>query len=197
MAGPELWCWRHPRAVGAAARCIGSTDLAVDRRRAKRLAHRIRAAARAQGLPREVSVSPLRRSLAVGRWLRRWGWRLVVDARLREMDFGRWDGRLWEQIAWDEVQAWQADLLRHRPGGGESLLALAQRVQAFVAAQRGAVLVVTHGGWINALRQLPVEATAAAGDALDALDAVDSVDAARWPAAPPHGTLTRWPPPGD
>ena len=170
-----LWCWRHPRAEGAAGRCIGRTDLAVDPRRAKRLAHRIRHAARVHGLPRAVQVSPLARSRAVGRWLRRWGWRCRVDARLLEVDFGAWDGLPWTQIAWPEVEAWQHDLLHHAPGGGESLAHLAARAQAFADAQRGPVLLVGHGGWINALRHVPPGCTAVA--------------AADWPAPPRHGAL--------
>ncbi len=174
----ELWCWRHPRAEGAAGRCIGRTDLAVDRRRAKRLAHRIRTAARRNGLPRSVSVSPLARCRDVGRWLRRWGWRVQVDERLRELDFGAWDGLPWTQIAWSEVEAWQADLLHHAPGGGESLHALAARVQAFVSAQAKPAMVVGHGGWINALRTVPPGRTV--------LPAHD------WPPPPSHGECVVW-----
>lgn len=174
---PELWAWRHPRAEGAGGRCIGRTDLAVDARRAKRLAHRIRATARRHGLPRCVWVSPLQRARAVGRWLARWGWQVRVDARLAELDFGRWDGQPWACIACAEVEAWQADLLHHAPGGGEPLAALAARVQAFVAERDGPALVVTHGGWLNALR-LPAGAR--------------SLAAADWPVPPPHASLTRW-----
>ena len=174
----ELWCWRHPRATGAAGRCIGRTDLAVDRRKAKRLAHRIRAAARRHGLPREIWVSPLQRALCVGRWLQRWGWQLQVDERLCEMDFGGWDGRPWRQIEWTEVQAWESDFLQHAPGGGESLAALGARVRAFVAeAGERPRLVVGHGGWINAWLHLAPQGR--------------HVDAANWPAGPPHGSLQR------
>jgi alpha-ribazole phosphatase len=175
----SLWCWRHPRAEGAAGRCIGRTDLAVDRRRAKRLAHRIRTTARRQGLPQAIGVSPLRRCRDVGRWLRRWGWRVEVDDRLREIDFGRWDGLPWSQIAWADVDAWQADLLHHAPGGGETLAALAVRVQAFIdASAPGPRLVVTHAGWINALR------TVVAGGGAP-------LDAARWPPPLRCGALWR------
>lgn len=183
-----LWCWRHPRAIGATGRCIGRTDLAVDPRKARRLAHRMRAEARRQGWRREqvtVLVSPLRRSREVGRVLRSWGFRVQVDARLQELDFGAWDGRPWAEIDWAEVEAWQADLLHHAPGGGESLAALAQRVQAFVAAgAAGHVrLVVTHGGWLNALRCLP-----------RLLPPATALPAADWPAPPRHCALLRWPP---
>ncbi len=194
-ATPLLWCWRHPRAKGAAGRCIGRTDLQVDRRKARRLAHHIRAAARAHGLPRVAWVSPLQRCREVGRVLRGWGFQVHVDARLQELDFGAWDGQPWARIAWAEVEAWQADLLQHAPGGGESLAALALRVQAFVAesaaGRPGAGtgvsspaprLVVTHGGWLNALGLLP-----------QLLPPAVALAAAAWPAPPRHAALVLWP----
>jgi alpha-ribazole phosphatase len=177
-AAVVLHCWRHPPAAGAAGRCIGHTDLAVSARQAKRVAHRVRAHARRQHLAHEVWVSPLQRARQVGLWLRRWGWRVRVDARLREVDFGIWDGQRWADIAWSEVQRWEDDLLHHAPGGGESLAQLQRRVQAFVDDCTGPRILVTHGGWINALRHAPRD------------DA--PVDAARWPQAPRHGSLTIW-----
>lgn len=178
---PHLWAWRHPRARDAAGRCIGQTDLPVDPRKAKRLAHRIRAVARREQLPREVTVSALRRARDVGRWLARWGWRVDVDARLNEVDFGTWDGRTWAHIPWDEVQHWQDDLLHHAPGGGESLAVLVARVRDFLADRAGRAqaprLVVTHGGWLNAWLHVPLGATAVA--------------ATDWPPAPPHMSLVR------
>lgn len=173
-----LWCWRHPKAQGAAGRCIGRTDLALDPRKAKRLAQRIRHTARAQGLPRVLWVSTLRRSADVGGWLRRWGWQVHVDARLCEMDFGAWDGRPWADIAWPEVQAWQDKLLHHAPGGGESLWQVQHRVQDFVAETLAAGmprLLVTHGGWFNTWLHLPADCT--------------DIEANHWPAAPRHGSL--------
>ena len=174
----QLLAWRHPKARGAAGLCIGQTDLPVDPRKAKRLAHRIRARARREDLPRAVTVSALRRARDVGRWLARWGWQVCVDKRLNELDFGAWDGRPWSSIAWSDVQAWQDDLLHHAPGGGESLAALAARVQSFLAEPAPAVrLVVTHGGWLNAWLHVPAGATTLA--------------ATDWPPAPPHMHLVR------
>lgn len=182
-----LWCWRHPRAMGADGRCIGHTDIPVDKRKARRLAHRIRAAARRHALPREVWVSHLARSRSVGRLLARWGFVVHVDSRLAELDFGRWDGLPWSEIAWSDMERWQADLLLHAPGGGESLQALATRVQAFVMdaeaqAQAWPRLVVTHGGWLNALALLP-----------RLLPPAVDLPACDWPAAPRHGALQTWP----
>jgi alpha-ribazole phosphatase len=175
----EFWCWRHPKAQGAAGRCIGSTDLRIDARKAKRLAHRIRATARQHGLAHEVWVSPLQRAWRVGRWLQRWGWVLHVDARLAELHFGHWDGKPWADIPWPEVQRWEQALLHHAPGGGESLLALSQRVASFVAEQQQrSCLLVSHGGWINALLHVP--------------PGTQHLPASAWPAPPRHATLIRW-----
>jgi alpha-ribazole phosphatase len=168
-----LWIWRHPPAQDAAGRCIGRTDLAIDRRRAKRLAHRIRRTARLHGLPRKVLTSPLQRGAAVGAWLRRWGWRHERLPALLEMDFGQWDGLPWPLIPRNEIDAWCADFLHHRPGGGESLQALFARVQAWQAPAAPCV-IVGHAGWMLARRWLA--STQAPPGRAD-----------QWPAAPRHG----------
>ncbi len=167
MPAWTLQLWRHPRPQGAQGRCIGQTDLAVDRRRAKRLAHRIRAQARRQGWPRVLHSSPLQRCADVGRWLRRWGWRHHVHPALMELDFGHWDGLPWPQIGQAEVDAWCADFAAHRPGDGESLLALCTRLHTWVQAMAtpaptpaptpaspataAPLLIVAHAGCMQAL----------------------------------------------
>jgi alpha-ribazole phosphatase len=181
--GCELWCWRHPSVRGAAGLCLGAgTDLAVDARKAKRLAHRIRVTARRHGLPACVWTSPLRRAHAVGAWLRRWGWQHRIDARLSEVHFGTWDGQPWQRVPKAALDTWAADLLHHAPGGGESLQALSLRVCAFVAEAAGQAtprLVVTHGGWLNAWRCVAPH--------------TQVIAAADWPAAPPYGHRLRGP----
>ena len=175
-----LWLWRHPRADGATGRCIGRTDLRVDPRRSKRLAHRVRATARRHGLPHQVFTSPLARCRAVGAWLARWGWTHVVDERLLELDFGHWDGRPWSTVGEAEVHAWSADLLHHRPGGGEPLSRLLGRVQSFCRDAPPDALAVTHAGWMQALHLLR-----------HANGPITAVAAASWPPPPAHGCLLR------
>jgi alpha-ribazole phosphatase len=176
-AATELWIWRHPRVAAASGRCIGRTDLRLDPRRARRLARRIEACARREGLPRCVWTSPLDRCAAVGRALRRRGFVHRIDARLAELDFGRWEGRSWSGIDAAEVARWEADFAGHAPGGGESLAALAARARCFVAdrASEPRVLVIGHAGWINAL----------------GVDPARPPSAATWPAPLPQGTLLR------
>ncbi len=161
--------WRHPKPRGAAGRCIGGrTDLPVDPRKAKRLAHRIRAHARRHGLPREVVTSPLQRAADVGRWLRRWGFVWRVDAALSEMDFGAWDGQAWHDIPHREFDRWMAGFCGFDFDGGESLTALLARAAAW---QPPCALAVGHGGWINA--------RAWAGP--------ETPTPATWPASLPYG----------
>lgn len=176
--GAPLWAWRHPRAEGAQGRCIGRTDLRVDPRRAKRLAHRVRQAARRHGLPRVVWTSPLRRCADVGRWLRRWGWEHRIDAALMEADFGAWDGLGWERIPREEVDAWCADFAAARPGGGESLRQVLARAAAWTPPAGAPALLVTHGGWMLARRWV-------------AMHAQPPQQPGEWPRAPGHGCLWR------
>ena len=156
----RLVIWRHPRPAArrTAGRCIGRTDVPADPRKARRLARRIARWARRQQWPdRTIWTSPLARAAIVGRLLRRQGWRHRLDPRLAEVDFGHWDGRCWGDIPRVEVDAWSDDLLHHRPGGGEAIIALATRIRAYCEdrqGQDGATLVVGHGGWIRLARAL-------------------------------------------
>ena len=175
--------WRHPRVEGLRDCCVGArSDPPVDVRRAKRLAHRIRAVARGEGLAPRVAVSPARRCRAVGRWLRRFGFEVRIDARLREFDFGAWDGRRWVDVPRGELDAWCADFAGYAPGGGETLAAFLARVRA-LHARPPAPLLVTHGGLLSALRWLESNGGAAA-----------PASAADWPAAPACGQAGRWRP---
>lgn len=170
--------WRHPRPIGVAGRCIGITDVAVDPRKAKRLAHRIRQQARLHGWPSVVYTSPLQRCAAVGRWLKKWGWRHVLDPRLSEMNFGQWDGLSWTQIPHAQVDAWVNDFLGFAPGEGESLDAMLKRVASWTPDVADA-MVVAHAGWMRCQiwrqqhgEQLPTQAMA-------------------WPQTPRYGAYQR------
>lgn len=153
-SGSPIWAWRHPRPNGAQGRCIGRTDLGVDRRRAKRLARRIQRAARHEGLPRIVYTSPLRRCADVGRWLRRWGWAHHIDPALIELDFGRWEGLAWDDVDRRQIDHWCEHFGCHAPGGGESLAQLFERAAVWRAAAAEPRLVVAHAGWMLAMRWL-------------------------------------------
>ena len=148
-----LAVWRHPRPEHVQGRCIGRTDVRVDRRKAKRLAHRIRRWARKQRAARVVFTSSLQRAVSVGRFLAGWGWQHHIDARLNEMDFGDWDGLPWDSIGANAVGAWCEAFAEHAPGGGESVSELQSRCGSSLAELHAAAsppCVVGHAGWISA-----------------------------------------------
>ncbi|MFY0990816.1 histidine phosphatase family protein [Halomonas sp. C05BenzN] len=84
------------------------------------------------------------------------------DARLRELDFGDYEGRCYEELqALPAYRAWIDSAGEQAPPGGESTAALRSRLDAwlselFAAVDRRArrrVLTVTHGGVIRELRR--------------------------------------------
>ncbi|MCZ6546186.1 MAG: histidine phosphatase family protein [Chloroflexi bacterium] len=84
---------------------------------------------------------------------------VMADARLREMDFGDWEGLTQEKIAEKDADAWES-ILKPTPDfrapGGESLRELRERMHAayrdVVDAQpEGSAVVVAHGNAIGML----------------------------------------------
>lgn len=79
----------------------------------------------------------------------------VVDERLSEMNFGRWEGRPWGELPRQELDTWAADFFNARPHGGETVAELFQRAtQALrhwcLHSGDETVVVVTHLGVIRA-----------------------------------------------
>jgi alpha-ribazole phosphatase len=82
---------------------------------------------------------------------------LLVDARLRELDFGEWEGKSWDAIDRAALELWAASPLTFAPPGGESGAALVARVAAFHGHLRRDgqnCAVVSHGGPLKILAAL-------------------------------------------
>lgn len=76
---------------------------------------------------------------------------LQVDARWRELDFGRWDGRPAAAIPPAQLRQFHADPDACPPPGGERWAQLQARIGAAIAdLPAGDVLVVAHAGAIRA-----------------------------------------------
>jgi broad specificity phosphatase PhoE len=85
----------------------------------------------------------------------------VIDPRLNEISFGRWEGHLFEEVLSrhpKDVRRWYEAHWASRPTGGESLESLAKRVSSFFdelvdrqARKAGTCVVVTHGGPIRVI----------------------------------------------
>ena len=78
---------------------------------------------------------------------------IVTDERVREMDFGDWEGIAWNDIERSQIDQWTNDFYRARPHGGESVEMLAERVQSALGSYRKtgrSHLIVCHAGVIKA-----------------------------------------------
>lgn len=141
---------RHTRPLVAAGVCYGVSDLDCAESFEAEAADIL---ARLPPVERILS-SPLRRCLRLAERLAEGrGVPPTVDPRLREMDFGAWEGQAWSALARPEIDAWAADFHHARPHGGESVAMLAARVEAALAehaAAPGVTAIVTHLGVIRA-----------------------------------------------
>src|SRR5690606_34501081 len=99
-----------------------------------------------------VYVSPLKRAIQTADILSK---EYILDGRLREMNFGVFEGLKYEEIEQKYPQylrLWNADYENYRIPEGESLQDLFDRVEDFINDVKGKherVLVVTHGGVIR------------------------------------------------
>ncbi|MBW8901140.1 MAG: histidine phosphatase family protein [Massilia sp.] len=146
-----LYLVRHPQPDVAPGLCYGASDVAVPDAELAR----VHAALAAQGLPGGLPVysSPLPRCALLAERLA--PGRVILDARLAEMDFGEWELRPWSAIPRGDVDAWTADLLHYRPGGAENVLDVARRVRAFADdLHMQSALIVCHAGTIRLLAAL-------------------------------------------
>lgn len=78
-----------------------------------------------------------------------------LEDALMEVNFGQWENQRWNDIDGAALKHWMSDFVNVNPPGGESLLALFPRVQAFFDGlrneRRDKVLIVTHAGVIRCL----------------------------------------------
>lgn len=151
----DLILIRHPPVSIDAGVCYGQTDVPLRGdvgESARALGERLRA----MNAPKNEGVwhtSPLMRCRLLAEAMGP----ILIDARLRELNFGTWEQRPWDVIDRGEIDAWAEDLEHFRAHGGESVAQFAERIDEWekecVARQKEnhAVHVVTHAGVIRVL----------------------------------------------
>lgn len=82
-----------------------------------------------------------------------------LDSRLRELNFGQWDGKTYEEIMSSRnrtfLESWYKDPFENAPPEGETLNELGQRVDEWVEQTMASVhtnetiIIVSHGGPIR------------------------------------------------
>lgn len=161
---------RHPQPLIEPGVCYGRLDVDADmdhlRTTSERLAARlagevptlpIAAAAALTPHPLRIVASPARRCRGLADALAAtFGLTPHYDERLLEKDFGDWEGRRWDDIDPQLIDAWAADLMHFVPPGGESVAAMRARALACAAEWTSApaardLVLVTHAGVIRVL----------------------------------------------
>ena len=145
---------RHARPVVDEGVCYGSSDLFVSEEMQRQAVAELTPL-----LPERTPIysSPLRRCSGLAEALAAslHAGDVIADPRLAEMHFGAWEMQTWDTIPRVEVDAWAADLTNYRPGGGENVIAVAERVRAFLdelrASRKASAIIVCHAGTIRML----------------------------------------------
>jgi alpha-ribazole phosphatase len=147
MTPRRLWLVRHAQPLVAPGTCYGALDMPADPGATLESARRL-----AQALPRGVGVrhSPLQRCEQLAQALQALRPDLASepDERLVEMNFGTWEGQPWDAVARADIDAWTAHFAHYRPGGGDHLAGMLQRVASALHGTRpdGDVLWISHAG---------------------------------------------------
>lgn len=161
----KLLLARHGQtAWNAMGRYQGQTDVPLDdagRRQVSALARYL-----SDEPIRAIYSSDLRRAHETARIIaERHDCSVQADSRLREINFGRWEGRTRQEIENEEPQvltAWHDDPMNARPPGGETLTQVAERLtpvlQELTSGHSGQIaLVVGHGAALRLLLCLALD----------------------------------------
>jgi alpha-ribazole phosphatase len=134
---------RHPQPQVAPGICYGSTDLAIAPDQLEQTLATLK-------LPTDLPIysSPLRRCAELAARLSP---NAIYDARLAEMHFGAWEMQPWDHIPRADIDAWAADMVHYRPGGGESVLHMAERIDAFYNTLTTDAIIICHAGSMRLL----------------------------------------------
>jgi alpha-ribazole phosphatase len=151
----RLWLIRHARPLVEDGLCYGALDVLADEDQTAAAAQRL-----AQVLPPSVEVlaSPRLRCTQLAQALAVVRPDLLparTDPRLAEMDFGTWEGQLWNRLDRSELDAWKSDFENYRAGRtGESTAQFIARVGKLLdesCATGRDQAWIAHGGVFKAL----------------------------------------------
>ena len=154
----KIWLIRHAKPLVEKGLCYGRLDVRADRSLTELASDNlIKALSESSGI-KVLLTSPRRRTKQLANLLaQRLNISLVEEERLAEMDFGEWEGRLWEDIPNSAIDLWTEDFNNHPFGGGESTGQLLDRVWLLMENAKSRhedQIWVTHAGVIKAVQFL-------------------------------------------
>ncbi len=79
----------------------------------------------------------------------------ICDSRLKELNFGDWELKKWDDIDRDELDAWMENYIEAAPPCGESFMDLHGRVSNFLEDLKASpfqkVAIITHAGVLRTI----------------------------------------------
>ena len=149
----EIYLIRHTAPKVESGVCYGISDLDV----VESFEHEAEAIKTAL-LEKSIETiysSPLLRCCKLASHLRP-NQKILLDDRLKELDFGDWEMKPWAGIDRNEMNKWSADFVNIPTPNGESFGQLCKKVSAFVDEEiqknkASKIAVVTHSGVIRCL----------------------------------------------
>jgi len=157
----EIYVVRHTKVAINEVICYGQTDVELADSFQEELAQL------KNQLPSEfdqVFSSPLSRCKILAETF---STKIIFDDRLKEMNFGDWEMKVWNDIPNDEIQPWYDDFVNYETPNGDSFESMYFRGASFFEELRKEdykkILIVAHGGIIRStwayLLDIPLENT--------------------------------------
>lgn len=148
----KVFLFRHTSVIFGRETCYGQQDVDV----AGTFAEELRVLQEKLNdieTPDACYCSPLKRCVRLADEI--YPGKHVIDSRLMEMNFGRWELRKWSEIGQEDIAGWIKDFVNVPAPGGESFRGLIERSIAFwneiIDHHYNSCYVVTHSGVIHAL----------------------------------------------
>ena len=154
----KLWLLRHARVLVETGICYGVSDVPFDQLDTTVAAENF---SKYPSQACAIWTSPSKRAFQLATSLKKIRPDLQnpsVDVRLREMNFGEWEMRAWNDIPKSEFEAWIADFSNYRFGGEESTQDVIDRVSDAMdhacSKNEAELIWITHAGVIRAVNFL-------------------------------------------
>lgn len=146
----EIYLIRHTTPCIEKGICYGQTDLDVQPDLFLDEVRKIQSL-----LPHTVEryfSSPLKRCSILAEKL---GNDVTYDERLKELDFGKWEGKKWDEISEEELSVWGNDFVNQAPPDGENYNSLHLRtcnfLQSVISGNFKSAAIITHAGNIRSI----------------------------------------------
>ena len=147
----EIYLIRHTTPDIEKGVCYGQTDLKLAKNYTE--AFKTVIAQIPKNKNYKIISSPLKRCALLAKQFSN---SITFDDRLKELNFGDWELKPWNDIPEEDINPWMADFVNVAVPNGESYVELASRVHDFFEDIRHSednqnLIIVTHAGPIRAI----------------------------------------------